>query len=36
MISLLMTMLAILFVLGIVVGGIVGLVVWACKGQEDY
>lgn len=36
MINLLMKVLTILCVLGIVVGGILGLVMWACKGQDDY
>ena len=36
MINLLVHTLAFLFTLGITFGSIICLVMWACKGQEDY
>lgn len=36
MINLLMYVLTFLFITGITFGGIIWMVMWACKGNEDY
>lgn len=36
MINLLMYILTLLFIIGVLFGIIIWLVVWACKGNEDY